>query len=48
MSPCCDNTGLDFSVVAYRADYLRFMERGRTDYLWLTGASGYEKITQLG
>jgi acyl-CoA thioester hydrolase len=28
----------DFSGVVYHASYLRFMERGRTDYLRLTGA----------
>src|SRR5437879_9386187 len=28
----------DFSGVVYHASYLRFMERGRTDYLRLIGA----------
>src|SRR2546423_4738550 len=28
----------DFSGVVYHASYLRFMERGRTDYLRLLGA----------
>ena len=28
----------DFSAVVYHARYLRFMERGRTNYLRLTGA----------
>jgi acyl-CoA thioester hydrolase len=29
----------DFSQVVYHASYLRFMERGRTDYLRLIGAN---------
>src|SRR5690348_16572814 len=28
----------DFSGIVYHASYLRFMERGRTNYLRLTGA----------
>jgi acyl-CoA thioester hydrolase len=35
--PCCDTGKPDFSGVVYHANYLRFMERGRTNYLRLLG-----------
>jgi acyl-CoA thioester hydrolase len=34
----CDNAVPDFSGIVYHANYLRFMERGRTNYLRLMGA----------
>ncbi|MGB6398761.1 MAG: YbgC/FadM family acyl-CoA thioesterase [Bradyrhizobium sp.] len=34
----CDNAGSDFSGIVYHANYLRYMERGRTNYLRLMGA----------
>ena len=36
----------DFSGVVYHANYLRFMERGRTDYLRLLGADQRELFEQ--
>jgi acyl-CoA thioester hydrolase len=36
----------DFSGVVYHASYLRFMERGRTDYLRLLGADQRELFEQ--
>jgi acyl-CoA thioester hydrolase len=34
----CDNAVPDFSGIVYHANYLRFMERGRTNHLRLMGA----------
>jgi acyl-CoA thioester hydrolase len=34
----CDNARPDFSGIVYHANYLRFMERGRTNHLRLMGA----------
>jgi acyl-CoA thioester hydrolase len=34
----CDNAAPDFSGIVYHANYLRFMERGRTNHLRLLGA----------
>ncbi len=36
--PCCDIAQTDFSGIVYHANYLRFMERGRTNHLRLMGA----------
>ena len=36
----------DFSGVVYHANYLRFMERGRTNYLRLLGAAHGELLAQ--
>src|SRR6185437_6428767 len=36
----------DFSGVVYHASYLRFMERGRTNYLRLIGANHHELFTK--
>jgi acyl-CoA thioester hydrolase len=33
-----DNAGPDFSSIVYHANYLRYMERGRTNHLRLMGA----------
>ena len=38
LPPCCDNVQTDFSGIVYHANYLRFMERGRTNHLRLLGA----------
>ena len=38
----------DFSGVVYHASYLRFMERGRTNYLRLIGANHREMFDQSG
>ena len=35
---CCDFGHTVFSGIVYHANYLRFMERGRTNYLRLLGA----------
>jgi acyl-CoA thioester hydrolase len=35
---CCDIVKPVFSGIVYHANYLRFMERGRTNYLRLLGA----------
>jgi acyl-CoA thioester hydrolase len=35
---CCDIVKPAFSGIVYHANYLRFMERGRTNYLRLLGA----------
>lgn len=35
---CCDIVKPEFSGIVYHANYLRFMERGRTNYLRLLGA----------
>jgi acyl-CoA thioester hydrolase len=36
----------DFSGIVYHASYLRFMERGRTNYLRLIGANHHELFAQ--
>ena len=36
--PCAYYEDTDFSGIVYHASYLRFMERGRTNYLRLIGA----------
>ena len=38
MSALCDSASFEFSGIVYHASYLRFMERGRTNYLRLIGA----------
>ena len=35
--PCCDSGGPAFSGVVYHANYLRFLERGRTEFLRAAG-----------
>jgi acyl-CoA thioester hydrolase len=35
---CCDIVKPEFSGIVYHANYLRFMERGRTNHLRLMGA----------
>ena len=35
---CCDPVNTVFSGIVYHANYLRFMERGRTNHLRLMGA----------
>jgi acyl-CoA thioester hydrolase len=37
-SACCDVDNNDFTGIVYHANYLRYMERGRTNYLRLIGA----------
>jgi len=37
----------DFSGVVYHANYLRFMERGRTNYLRLLGAGQRELFSEV-
>jgi len=36
----------DFTGIVYHANYLRFMERGRTNYLRLLGANHHELFAQ--
>jgi acyl-CoA thioester hydrolase len=38
----------DFSGVVYHASYLRFMERGRTDYMRLIGVAHREMFEEAG
>ena len=38
----------DFSGVVYHANYLRFMERGRTDYMRLIGVAHREMFEEAG
>jgi acyl-CoA thioester hydrolase len=38
----------DFTGIVYHASYLRFMERGRTNYLRLIGANHREMFEQSG
>ena len=38
----------DFSGIVYHANYLRFMERGRTNYLRLIGADHRALFAQIG
>jgi acyl-CoA thioester hydrolase len=38
----------DFTGIVYHASYLRFMERGRTNYLRLIGANHREMLEQSG
>ncbi|WP_247387367.1 MULTISPECIES: YbgC/FadM family acyl-CoA thioesterase [unclassified Bradyrhizobium] len=38
LASCCDIVKPEFSGIVYHANYLRFMERGRTNHLRLMGA----------
>jgi len=42
----CDNAKQGFSGIVYHANYLRFMERGRTNHLRLMGASQHALFEQ--
>jgi acyl-CoA thioester hydrolase len=44
--PCCGNAKQGFSGIVYHANYLRFMERGRTNYLRLLGADQHALFTE--
>ena len=43
---CCDPVNTDFSGIVYHANYLRFMERGRTNHLRLMGAEQHALYAQ--
>jgi acyl-CoA thioester hydrolase len=43
---CCDIVKPVFSGIVYHASYLRFMERGRTNHLRLTGAEQHALYAQ--
>jgi acyl-CoA thioester hydrolase len=43
---CCDIVKPAFSGIVYHANYLRFMERGRTNYLRLLGADQQALFTE--
>ena len=43
---CCDPVNTVFSGIVYHANYLRFMERGRTNHLRLMGAEQHALYAQ--
>jgi acyl-CoA thioester hydrolase len=43
---CCDIVKSVFSGIVYHANYLRFMERGRTNHLRLMGAEQHALFTE--
>ena len=43
---CCDPGNTVFSGIVYHANYLRFMERGRTNHLRLMGAEQHALYAQ--